>query len=250
MAGHSKWANRLHRKSRQDAKKGKVFGKLSREIIVAARLGGADPAANNRLRLAIQAAKAARMPSDNIERAIKRGSGEADGESYDEVVYEGFGPGNVYLMLGCLTDNRQRTVSEVRNILDRHGGTLADAGSVAYLFERKGLVVVAKGDGMDSEQLFLEAAEAGAEDVRDEGDYFEITTDANDLAAVLERLNAAGITEERAELTYVPKVTQPVPDEQARKLLNLLELLDEHDDVQRVYSNFEVSDAVLAALEN
>jgi len=250
MAGHSKWANRLHRKSRQDAKKGQLFGKLSREIIVAARLGGPDPDSNTRLRLGIQTAKAARMPSDNIERAIKRGAGEGGGASYDEVIYEGFGPGNVYLMLNCLTDNRQRTVSEVRNILDRHGGTLADAGSVAYMFDRKGLVVIPKSDELDSDKLFLAAAEAGAEDVSDEGEYYEITTEANDLAAVLSRLNAAGISEERAELTYVPKVIQPVPDEQARKLLNLLDLLDEHDDVQRVYSNFEVSDAVLAAMES
>jgi len=250
MAGHSKWANRLHRKSRQDAKRGKLFGKLSREIIVAARMGGGDPEINNRLRLAIQAARDASMPMDNIERAITRGTGGLDGESYEEITYEGFGPGGAALMLACMTDNKQRTVAEVRKILEKAGGNLGSTGSVAWMFEQKGVIVVSKGESVNGEELFDAAVEAGAEDVAEEDDYFEVPTDPRDFQAVHDALKAAGFEFERAEVTYVPSSSTPVPDDEATRLLNLLEALDEHDDVQKVYSNFEVSDDVMASMGN
>lgn len=248
MAGHSKWANRIHRKSRQDAKRGKLFGKLSREIIVAAKLGGGDPAANNRLRLAIEAARAASMPMENIERAIKRGTGEIEGASYEEIIYEGYGPGGAAMMLTCLTDNKTRTVAEVRRLFDRAGGSLGEAGSVAWMFEQKGIIVINKSEKVNGDDLLLAAADAGAEDVKEEDDYYEVLTDPRDFQAVRDALAAAGYEFERAELTFIPKTTTPVPDDKAKSLLNLLEMLDDHDDVQRVYSNFEVSDEALAAM--
>jgi YebC/PmpR family DNA-binding regulatory protein len=250
MAGHSKWANRIHRKSRQDAKRGKIFGKLSREIIVAARLGGGDPDTNNRLRLAIQAARDASMPVDNIDRAIKRGIGEGEGEAYEEIIYEGFGPGGAAMMMSCLTDNRTRTVAEVRKLFDKAGVNLGEAGSVAWMFEQKGVIVVNKGDEVDGEELFLAAADAGAEDVTEEDEYYEVRCVPQDYQAVREALTEAGFAFERAELTFVPTSTTPVPDDKAKSLLNLMEALDDHDDVQNVYANFEVSDEVLAAMEN
>jgi YebC/PmpR family DNA-binding regulatory protein len=250
MAGHSKWANRLHRKSRQDAKRGKLFGKLSREIIVAARMGGGDPDINNRLRLAIQAARDASMPMDNVERAVKRGTGELEGESYEEIVYEGFGPGGAALMLSCMTDNKQRTVSEVRKILEKAGGNLGSTGSVNWMFEQKGIIIVNDGGSVDGEKLFDVAVEAGAEDVAEEDEYFEVRVDPRDFQAVRDALQEAGFEFERAEVTYVPSSSTPVPDNEATRLLNLLDQLDEHDDVQKVYSNFEVSDEVLASMEN
>ncbi|MBM3497347.1 MAG: YebC/PmpR family DNA-binding transcriptional regulator [Armatimonadetes bacterium] len=250
MAGHSKWANRIHRKSRQDAKRGKVFGKLSKEIIVAARMGGGDPAVNNRLRLGIEAARAVSMPADNIERAIKRGTGEIDGVSYEEITYEGYGPGGAAMMLTCLTDNKTRTVAEVRRLFDRAGGNLGEAGSVAWMFEQKGVLVVAKGETVDGDELLLAAVDAGADDVTEDDEYFEIVTDPRDYQAVHDALKAAGYAFDRAELTFVPKSNVPVPDDKAKNLLNLMEQLDDHDDVQQVYSNFEVSDEALAAVEN
>jgi YebC/PmpR family DNA-binding regulatory protein len=250
MAGHSKWANRLHRKSRQDAKRGKLFGKLSREIIVATRLGGGDPETNNRLRLAIQAAREASMPMDNVERALKRGTGELDGESYEEIVYEGFGPGGAALMLACMTDNKQRTVAEVRKILEKAGGNLGSTGSVAWMFEQKGILIVNDREKVDGDELFDVAVEAGAEDVAEEDEYYEVCTDPRNFQAVHDSLQEAGFEFERAEVTYVPTSSAPVPDSEATRLLSLLEALDEHEDVQKVYSNFEVSDEVMASMEN
>ena len=250
MAGHSKWANRIHRKSRQDAKRGKLFGKLSKEIIVAARMGGGDPSVNNRLRLGIEAARAVSMPVDNIERAIKRGTGEIDGVSYEEITYEGYGPGGAAMMLTCLTDNKTRTVAEVRRLFDRAGGNLGEAGSVAWMFEQKGVLVVARGEKVDGDELLLAAADAGADDVTEEDEYFEIVTDPRDYQGVHDALKEAGYEFDRAELTFVPRSNVPVPDDRARNLLNLMEQLDDHDDVQQVYSNFEVSDEALAAVEN
>jgi len=250
MAGHSKWANRVHRKSRQDAKRGKLFGKLSREIIVAARLGGPDPDINSRLRLAIQAARDVSMPNDNIDRAIKRGAGENEGEAFEEIVYEGFGPGGAAMLIQCLTDNRTRTVAEVRKLFDKSGGNLGEGGSVGWMFEQKGVVVVNKGESVDGEELFLVAAEAGAEDLEEEDDYFEIECEPTELQIVREALTEAGFEFERAELTFMPTSTTPVEDDKAKNLLNLMEALDDHDDVQKVHSNFEVSDEVLAAMEN
>ncbi|MGQ9730100.1 MAG: YebC/PmpR family DNA-binding transcriptional regulator [Candidatus Zipacnadales bacterium] len=250
MAGHSKWANRIHRKSRQDAKRGKLFGKLSREIIVAARLGGGDPETNNRLRLAIEAARSASMPNENIERAIKRGIGEGEGEAYEEVTYEGYGPGGAALMLSCLTDNKQRTVAEVRKLFERAGGNLGEAGSVSWVFEQKGVIIVNKGENVDGEALFMAAVEAGAEDVEEEDEYFEVRTGPHEFRAVRDALANAGFEFERAEVTYVPNSTTPVPDDKAKSLLNLMEALDDHDDVQKVYANFEISDEILATMEN
>jgi len=248
MAGHSKWANRIHRKSRQDAKRGKLFGKLSREIIVSAKLGGGDPETNNRLRLAIEAARAASMPVDNIERAIKRGTGESGEASYEEITYEGYGPGGAAMMLTCLTDNRTRTVAEVRRLFDRAGGSLGEAGSVAWIFEQKGVIVINKAPNVDGDELLLAAADAGAEDVNEEDEYYEVVTDPRDYQAVHRALQDAGYQLERAELTFVPKSNVPVPDDRAKNLLNLMDLLDDHDDVQKVYSNFEVSDEAMAAV--
>jgi YebC/PmpR family DNA-binding regulatory protein len=250
MAGHSKWANRIHRKSRQDAKRGKLFGKMSKEIIVAARLGGGDPLTNNRLRLAIEAARGVSMPVDNIERAIKRGTGEIDGVSYEEITYEGFGPGGAAMMLTCLTDNRTRTVAEVRKLFDKSGGNLGEAGSVAWMFELKGVLVVNRAEGVDGDELLLAAADAGAEDVTEEDEYYEVRTDPRDYSGVQEALAEAGYALDRAEITFVPKSSVPVADEKAKPLLNLMEQLDDHDDVQKVYSNFEVSDEALAAMAN
>jgi YebC/PmpR family DNA-binding regulatory protein len=248
MAGHSKWANRIHRKSRQDAKRGKIFGKLSKEIIVAARLGGGDPGINNRLRLAVEAARNASMPVDNIERAIKRGTGDSGEASYEEITYEGYGPGGAAMMLTCLTDNKTRTVAEVRRLFDKSGGNLGEAGSVAWMFEQKGVLVINKSDKVDGDELLLAAADAGAEDVNEEDDYYEVLTDPRDYQTVHDALKEAGYEFERAELTYVPKSSTPIPDDRAKSLLNLMESLDDHDDVQRVYSNFEVSDEALAAV--
>ncbi|HJN18164.1 MAG TPA: YebC/PmpR family DNA-binding transcriptional regulator [Armatimonadota bacterium] len=251
MAGHSKWANRVHRKSRQDAKRGKLFGKLSKEIIVSARLGGGDPDINSRLRIAIQSARDVSMPSDNIERAIKRGSGDDDAEAYEEINYEGYGPGGAAMLLECMTDNRTRTVAEVRKLFDKSGGNLGDGGSVAWMFEQKGVLVINKAGGVDGDQLFMAAVEGGAEDVvedEDEG-YFEVTCEPSEFSNVRDALTEAGHEFARAELTYVPTSTTPVPDDKAKQLLNLVEALDDHDDVQKVHSNFEVSDEVLASLE-
>ena len=248
MAGHSKWANRIHRKSRQDAKRGKLFSKLAREIIVAARLGGGDPEINNRLRLAIEAARGASMPVDNIERAVKRGSGESGEASYEEITYEGYGPGGAAMMLTCLTDNKTRTVAEVRRLFDSAGGNLGEAGSVAWMFEQKGVIVVNRGGKVDGDELLLAAADAGAEDVNEEDEYYEVVTEPRDYQAVHDALKEAGYEFERAELTFVPKSSVPVPDDRAKSLLNLMEKIDDHDDVQQVYSNFEVSEEAMAAV--
>ncbi|MCD6352081.1 MAG: YebC/PmpR family DNA-binding transcriptional regulator [Armatimonadetes bacterium] len=248
MAGHSKWANRVHRKSRQDAKRSKLFGKLSRQIIVAARQGGPDPDKNIRLRLAIEAARAASMPADNIERAIKRGSGQLEGVAYEEATLEGYGPGGAALMIDILTDNRQRTLAEIRHIMRTADASLGEAGCVTWLFEQKGIVVVPR-QGNDEETVFLAAADAGAEDIAEEEDYWEIRTSPQDFQQVLDALREAGIEPERAEVTMVPTTTTQVPDDQAPKLLRLLDALEDHDDVQHVYSNFEISDEILDQLE-
>lgn len=248
MAGHSKWANRVHRKTRQDAKRSSLFGKLSREIIVAAREGGGNPDMNLRLRYAIDAARAASMPNDNIENAIKRGTGEVEGVTYESALYEGYGPSGVALMISCLTDNKQRTVAEVRNILKKRDAALGEPGSVAWVFEQKGVITIPR-NSADEEALFLAAVDAGAEDViLDDEDYFEVRTLPESFQPVVEAINALELPHERAELTMVPTTTMQVPDDQAAKLLALLEELDDHDDVQKVYANFEVSDEFLEAM--
>ena len=249
MAGHSKWANIKHKKEKEDARRGKVFTKLSRQITVAAREGGPDPAANGRLRLIIEKARAVNMPMENIERAIKRGTGELDGASYEEIVYEGYGPGGVAILMEIMTDNRNRTASEVRNIFSRHGGNLGETGCVAWMFERRGLLTIERGAVADEDALILAAAEAGADDVTGEQDHFAVQTEPGALEQVKDYLTQAGYAISSAELTMVPKSTVAVGAEDAARLMKLLNALEDHDDVQEVYANFDIPDEVLQTLE-
>ncbi len=249
MSGHSKWSSIKHKKGAADAKRGKLFSKLSRAIIVAAREGGPDPAANLALQNAIEKARAVSMPKDNIERAIARGSGaDADATAFETVVYEGYGPSGVAVMAEALTDNRNRTAAEVRHIFAKNDGNLGAAGAVAWLFERRGIVLVA-GDGADEDELTLAAAEGGADDVSRDGSSFQVTAEPESLAAVREAVEAAGFTVEGAELTMVPKTTVDVEDEAAaKKILRLMDALEDNDDVQDVYSNFDIPERVLEAV--
>jgi len=249
MAGHSKWHNIRHKKAKMDAKRGQLFTKLLREITVAAKQGGGDPEFNPRLRIAIEKAKKANMPIENIERAIKRGTGELEGVTYEEVVYEGYGPEGVAIIVECLTDNRNRTTSEVRHIFTKHGGNLGSSGCVSFLFEEKGVITVPK-DSISEEELFEKAIEAGAEDiVSDDEQYYEVRTEPKDLYSVKEALEQAGVQIEKAELTRIPTTTVEIKDpETAQKLLKLLDALEDGDDVQKVYSNFEMSDEILKQL--
>jgi YebC/PmpR family DNA-binding regulatory protein len=249
MSGHSKWSSIKHKKGAADAKRGQLFTKLTRALIVAAKDGGPDPAANLALQNAIEKARAASMPKDNIERAIARGSGTgADAAAYEHISYEGYGPGGVAVYVDVLTDNRNRTAGEVRHIFARHDGNLAESGAVAWLFERKGVVLVDAGS-TDEDELTLAAADAGAEDVAEEGSSFEVTCAPEDLHAVREGLEAAGIAVTDAEVTMLPKTTVAVEDETvARKVLRLIDGLEENDDVQDVYANFDIPEGVLEAV--
>jgi YebC/PmpR family DNA-binding regulatory protein len=249
MSGHSKWSSIKHKKGAADAKRGQLFTKLTRALIVAAKDGGPDPAANLALQNAIEKARAASMPKDNIERAIARGSGTgADAAAYEHISYEGYGPGGVAVYVDVLTDNRNRTAGEVRHIFARHDGNLAESGAVAWLFERKGVVLVDTGS-TDEDELTLAAADAGAEDVAEEGSSFEVTCAPEDLHAVREGLEAAGIAVTDAEVTMLPKTTVAVEDETvARKVLRLIDGLEENDDVQDVYANFDIPERVLEAV--
>lgn len=249
MAGHSKWANIKRRKQAMDAKRGKLFTKLAREIQIAARLGGPDPDTNVRLRLALERARAANMPKENIERAIRRGAGlEAGGEAFEEVVYEAYAPHGIALMIKAATDNRKRTVSEIRHILTKHGGSMGEAGSVAWQFEQKGYIVVPT-EGRDEEELFTMALEAGADDVEITDDVMEVYTTREDFAQVQQALKDMGLRVEEAELAWVPKTRMTLPAEEALKVMKVIELLEDLDDVQKVYSNLEVPEEALAALE-
>ena len=249
MAGHSKWHNIRHKKAKQDAKRGQLFTKLLREITVAARQGGPDPEFNPRLRIAIEKAKKANMPIENIERAIKRGTGELEGVNYEEVVYEGYGPDGVAVIVECLTDNRNRTTSEVRHLFTKHGGNLGSSGCVSFLFEEKGVITVSK-DSISEEELFEKAIEAGAEDiVSDDESYFEVRTEPKDLYSVKESLEKSGVNIEKAELTRIPTTTVEIKNpETAQKLIKLLDALEDSDDVQKVYSNFEMSEDMMKQL--
>ena len=249
MSGHSKWSSIKHKKGAADAKRGQLFTKLTRALIVAAKDGGPDPASNLALQNAIEKARAASMPKDNIERAIARGSGTgADAAAYEQISYEGYGPGGVAVYVDVLTDNRNRTAGDVRHIFARHDGNLAESGAVAWLFERKGVVLVDR-DSTDEDELTLAAADAGAEDVADEGSSFEVTCAPEDLQAVREGLEAAGIAVTDAEVTMLPKTTVAVEDEAvARKVLKLIDGLEENDDVQDVYANFDIPERVLEAV--
>ena len=249
MSGHSKWSSIKHKKGAADAKRGQLFTKLTRALIVAAKEGGPDPAANLALQNAIDKARAASMPKDNIERAIARGSGGTeDGAAYEHIAYEGYGPGGVAVFAEALTDNRNRTASEVRHIFSKHDGNLAESGSVAWLFERKGVILV-DADSVDEEELTLAAADAGAEDVVEEGSSYEVTCAPEDLHALREALDAAGIRVATAESTMLPKTIVGVEDEAtAKKLLRLIDALEENDDVQDVYANFDIPERVLEAV--
>jgi YebC/PmpR family DNA-binding regulatory protein len=249
MSGHSKWSSIKHKKGAADAKRGQLFTKLTRALIVAAKDGGPDPAANLALQNAIDKARAASMPKDNIERAIARGSGTgADAAAYEQISYEGYGPGGVAVYVDVLTDNRNRTAGEVRHIFARHDGNLAESGAVAWLFERKGVVLVDQ-DSTDEDELTLAAADAGAEDVVEEGSSFEVTCPPEDLHRVREALEEAGISVTDAAVTMLPKTTVAIEDESvARKVLKLIDGLEENDDVQDVYANFDIPEHVLEAV--
>lgn len=248
MAGHSEWANRKYRKRRQDRKKAKIFGKLSRRIISAARRGGGDPEKNTELRNIIERAKDANMPKENIERAILKGTGELPGVEYEDHVYEGYGPGGIAVMVEVTTDNKNRSIAEIRRIFEDHGGKVGQRGCVSYQFDRKGILVVAA-EGCDETALFDRAVDAGAEDVRLEGDTVQVITGIDQFTAVKGALQDAEVPLERAEVTQLPRTTVPVDEEEGRKVLELLESLDEHDDVQEVYSNFDINDETFEMIE-
>ena len=249
MSGHSKWSSIKHKKGAADARRGKLFSKLSRAIIVAAREGGPDPAANLALQNAIEKAREASMPKDNIERAIGRGAGTAgDGAAFEHVTYEGYAPGGVAVFVEALTDNRNRTASEVRHIFSKNDGNLGESGSVAWLFERRGVILV-QADGADEDELTLVAADAGAEDVTVEGSSYRVECAPEDLHAVRSALEAAGVPIESAQSTMVAKTTVQVEDDAlARKILRLMDALEDNDDVQDAYANFDIPERVLEAV--
>jgi YebC/PmpR family DNA-binding regulatory protein len=247
MSGHSKWSTIKRKKGKEDQKRGQVFSRLAREIIVAARQGGGDPTANSRLKVAVQAAKAANMPADNIARAIKRGTGEVEGAHFEEVMYEAYGPGGVAMCVAVMTDNKNRTTPEMRHILDRHGGSMAEVGAVTWMFERKGMVVVDR-ERATEDQLMEAVLDAGAEDIRESDDVFEIYCPSDALADVTDALAAAGIDFATAEVSLVPKTVIPLEGKNAAKFLKLLEALEDHDDVQTVFANFDIPPAVMEEL--
>ncbi|MHB8470759.1 MAG: YebC/PmpR family DNA-binding transcriptional regulator [Gaiellaceae bacterium] len=249
MSGHSKWSSIKHKKGAADKKRGKLFSKLSRAIIVAAKEGGGDPAANLALQNAIEKAKSYSMPKDNIDRAIAKGSGaDADASAFETIVYEGYGPSGVAVIVEALTDNRNRTAGEVRHTFAKNDGNLGTAGAVAWLFERRGIVLVAAA-GVDEDELTLAAAEGGADDVALDGSTFEVTSSPESLVAVREAVEAAGFAVESAELTMVPKTTVAVVDESdAKKILRLIDQLEDNDDVQDVFANFDIPERVLEAV--
>ncbi len=244
MAGHSKWANIKHRKGAQDAKRGKIFTKLIKEITVAAKIGGGDPEANARLRTAIDKAKNENMPKDTIDRAIKKGTGDLDMVNYEEGTFEGYGPGGVAVIVEFMTDNRTRTVADVRHIFTKHNGSLGVNGSVSFLFDRKGLI--AFNTEQDFDAIFEAALEAGAEDVKDEGDAYEVITDPLNFMEVRDALGAKGLTWESAEITMIPQTMVKVEGKQAEQMLKMMDKLEDNDDVQNVYANFDISDDDIA----
>jgi len=249
MSGHSKWATTKHKKAVIDAKRGKMFAKLIKNVEVAARTGGGDPAGNPTLYDAIQKAKKSSVPNDNIDRAVKRGSGlEAGGADWQTIMYEGYGPSGVAMLIECLTDNRNRAATEVRTALTRNGGTFADAGSVSYLFNRKGVVIVPKGS-LSEDDLMLAVLDAGAEEINDLGDSFEVVSEPTDLIAVRTALQDAGIEYDSAESSLLPTMTVEVDEDAARKVLKLIDVLEDCDDVQNIYANFDVSDEIMEKID-
>ncbi|HAN40868.1 MAG TPA: YebC/PmpR family DNA-binding transcriptional regulator [Candidatus Cloacimonetes bacterium] len=246
MSGHNKWSSIKHKKAASDAKRGKIYTRLVREIILAARQGGGDPDMNPRLRTAVNNAKKENMPRDNIERAIKRGSGEIEGEAYEEMTYEGYGHNGVGIIVDVMTDNINRTVSELRHIFSKYGGNLAETGSVSWNFDQKGFFSV-PAEGLDEEEFFMHALEAGADDIELNEDCFDVYTPPTEFHTVLAKFEEEGFNVENAELTMVPKNTVNA-DDVAPKLLKLIEMLEDLDDVQKVYANFEISDEILESL--
>jgi len=244
MAGHSKWAQIKHKKAKVDAKRGRIFTKLIREITVAARMGGGDPEHNPKLRLAIEKAKEHNMPWENIERAIKRGTGELEGVEYQVAIFEGYGPGGVAILVKALTDNKNRTTGEIRHIFSKHGGNLGSPGSVAWQFEEKGIIYIEK-DKANEDTVFEIAVEAGAEDVKTEGDTYEVYTSPKDFENVKKAFVDANIEIQNADITMVPQSTVRVDGKDAEKLLKLLDALEDNDDVQKVYANFDIPEEVL-----
>lgn len=242
MSGHSKWATIKRKKAKTDNQRGKLFTKLAKEIIVAAKQGGADPDGNMRLKAAIQRAKEANIPNDNIQRAVQKGAGSAGGDNYEEILYEGYGPSGVAVMIEILTDNRNRTAGEVRHLFSRNGGNLGESGCVSWMFDKKGLIVVEKKDTLQEDDLLMAALDAGAEDMKTEEDSYEIYTAPQDLDSVKESLLGQGIAVADAEVTMVPQTTVSLAGKEAEQMIRLMDALEDHDDVQDVYANFDIDD--------
>ena len=245
MSGHSKWSTIKHKKAAQDAKRGAIFTKIIKELTVSARLGGSDVDANPRLRTAVLKAKAVNMPQDTIQRAIMKGTGELPGVSYEEITYEGYGPGGVAMIVTALTDNRNRTVAEIRKIFSKNGGNLGEAGCVAWMFQKKGLIVVDH-EKIDEDELLAIALDAGAEDVRPSEAIYEVVTAVEEFEAVKQAILAKGVEPTSSEISLIPQTTVRLEGNQARQLLKLMEELEDHDDVQNVYANFDIPDEVMA----
>jgi YebC/PmpR family DNA-binding regulatory protein len=249
MSGHSKWATTKHKKAVVDARRGKLFAKLIKNVEVAARTGGADLAGNPTLYDAVQKAKKSSVPNDNIDRAVRRGAGlEAGGAAYEAITYEGYAPGGVAVLVECLTDNRNRAAADVRAALTRNGGSMADPGSVAYLFARKGVVIVPKGPGATEDDVLAAVLDSGAEEVNDLGESFEVVSEATDLIAVRNALQEAGIEYDSAEAAFLPSVEVPLDEEQAKRVFRLIEAIEDSDDVQDVYANYSVPDEIMEKL--
>lgn len=245
MSGHSKWANIKHRKGRMDAVRGKITTKIGREITVAVRLGGSDPTGNMKLKLALAKAKANNIPKDNIQRAVQKGLGTLEGSSYEELTYEGYGPGGAALLVDILTDNRNRTAADIRHLFSKHGGNLGESGCVAWMFKRKGLFVIEQEAGPDEETLMLLALEAGAEDFKTEDDVFEITTASEDFDQVQEVLEKNNIETSVAQISMIPDTTVELQGDEAAQMMRLMEALEDHDDVQEVYANVDFPDDMM-----
>ncbi len=247
MSGHSKWSTIKRKKGALDAKRGKIFTKLIKEITVAARMGGGDPESNPRLRTAIAAAKAENMPKDNIERAIKKGTGELEGTQYEELVYEGYGPGGVAVLVEVMTDNKNRSIAEVRHIFSKHGGSLGENGCVSWMFDKKGLLVFSK-DQVSEDDVMTVALEAGAEDIKETEKEFEVIVDPSEFETVKEAFDKAGIPYLVAEISMIPQNTVALEGKDAEKMLKLMDALEDSDDVQNAYANFDISDAIMETL--
>jgi YebC/PmpR family DNA-binding regulatory protein len=246
MAGHSKWANIKHKKAKVDAQKGKIFTKIGREIMVAVKEGGADPEANFRLKMVIQKAKENNMPGDNINRAIQKAAGGGDGSSYEEITYEGYGPGGVAVMLNILTDNRNRTAGDIRHLFSKYGGNLGETGCVNWMFDKKGLIVIENEDGeIDEDELMLAVLDSGAEDIKGEDNYIEIITPPEQLQSVTDTLKENGYVFSTAEVTMLPQNTTSLNQEDGEKMMKLIDALEDHDDVQDVYHNWDIPEEMM-----